>query len=1427
MSVIYTQGGAASVADATTTTSGKVRLATIAEAGGTSEAIAVTPAGLQAEISGLANGIIYRGSIDVADFGTTLANAELGDYYKISTGGTSGGVVYSVGDSIIVNADMGGTFSDAKLDRIDNVDPSTSDEITGNHNATNYTATNSDTLTTHLSGLDTKLGTLATVATSGAYADLSGTPTLATVATSGDYNDLANTPTLATVATSGDYNDLVNKPSADDLAADHVATNYTAADVNVDDHLAGIDSKLGTLATVATSGDYNDLLNAPALATVATSGAYADLSGTPTLATVATSGDYSDLLNTPSADDLAADHVPTNYTAADVNIDDHLAGIDTALGALGGFSSIVASNTANVVAIDSNTFVTLSSSNTVYPWKISVPASPSDGDAIALTVASGSDGEQANSRTAIEVYASDATTLLHTLNPNARRTLWVVYESASSSWLASPSYDALNRGSATSTTLTASKFGFEEIHIMERNTGDYPLTLPAAADVELGQVQIIRLRGPRNLAITSAASDIVDPTETNYSLSASNSITVRADAGEIKIKRVERIGVAYYELDAPLANLGDLAPLASPTFSGVPEAPTATAGTNTQQIATTAFVSAAVVAAGGLSNIVEDTSPQLGAALDVNGFAITSATGSNGDVTLDPDGTGDIAIGADLIPDADGTHTIGSESARYVSTYSDLNGAIRFKAKNDQGTAINKGDVVYIHSVSGDVPTVKLAQANNASTMPAFGLAASGANDQAEVQIISFGNLTAYDTTTLSLSVGDTLYVSATNAGELTNTAPAGEANLIQNIGRVVRASATEGIIKVGGAGRSAATPNLNDGKIFLGDSNNRSVPTALSSIALSSFNDDLSYQPLDDGLTSIAGLTTSGDELLYTTASDTYATATITAAGRALIDDADAAAQRTTLGLATVASSGAYSDLSGTPSADDLLADHTAVNYTASNANIDGHLAGIDSALASVGGSTNPNIYATTSSSYSPSASDAPDLNVWYGASSTANFTLTLPSITTVLTGTGATNSVVETFEMWVGRAVDGDIVINATDGIDGIGGASNTNVTTLTVSAGQWIKIVGWKTSSTNGKYLIGDPQSSSGISNIVEDTTPQLGGDLDPNGNAISGALIPSAANTYALGSADAEWSDLFLGDQGVINFGNDQDITLTHDTDRGLVIAQSAGDAFYPRLTLLNSNDGSLSHGELQFESQSGSPANNDFISRILSRGRNSAAQGFDYTKFVTRIGNVTDAAEAGKMVFHVATAGTVAGNPGTTALELYGDASGEIIAKIAEHDGASSGLMLGSTLVTSSAAELNLLDGGATVGSSITIADTDGIIVNDGGVSKLVPALDLKTYAGGGGGGTSYTYSAISSTTTAQAWYHYSVDTSSSAVTLNLPALSSVTDGDEIRVKLRVAGNDLTIDANSTETIDGQQTQTLSVATSSITLVAGSTEWEIV
>jgi len=66
--------------------------------------------------------------------------------------------------------------------------------------------------------------------------------------------------------------------------------------------------------------------------------------------------------------------------------------------------------------------------------------------------------------------------------------------------------------------------------------------------------------------------------------------------------------------------------------------------------------------------------------------------------------------------------------------------------------------------------------------------------------------------------------------------------------------------------------------------------------------------QAYDAGLQSIAGLTTAANQTIYTTASDTYATTSLTAFGRSLIDDADATTARTTLGLGTIATQNANS---------------------------------------------------------------------------------------------------------------------------------------------------------------------------------------------------------------------------------------------------------------------------------------------------------------------------------------------------------------------------------------------------------------------------------------------------------------------------------------------------------------------------------------
>ncbi|MGO4619033.1 hypothetical protein AB4Z34_05325 [Ensifer sp. 2YAB10] len=68
--------------------------------------------------------------------------------------------------------------------------------------------------------------------------------------------------------------------------------------------------------------------------------------------------------------------------------------------------------------------------------------------------------------------------------------------------------------------------------------------------------------------------------------------------------------------------------------------------------------------------------------------------------------------------------------------------------------------------------------------------------------------------------------------------------------------------------------------------------------------------QAYDAGLQSIAGLTTVANQMLYTTGTDLYATTALTPFARTILDDADAATMKATLGLAAVASSGSASDL-------------------------------------------------------------------------------------------------------------------------------------------------------------------------------------------------------------------------------------------------------------------------------------------------------------------------------------------------------------------------------------------------------------------------------------------------------------------------------------------------------------------------------------
>jgi hypothetical protein len=76
----------------------------------------------------------------------------------------------------------------------------------------------------------------------------------------------------------------------------------------------------------------------------------------------------------------------------------------------------------------------------------------------------------------------------------------------------------------------------------------------------------------------------------------------------------------------------------------------------------------------------------------------------------------------------------------------------------------------------------------------------------------------------------------------------------------------------------------------------------------------DVGAQPADATLTALAGITVAANKLIYATGADTFTTCDLTAFGRTVIACADAAALIAALGLATVATTGAYSDLSGRP---------------------------------------------------------------------------------------------------------------------------------------------------------------------------------------------------------------------------------------------------------------------------------------------------------------------------------------------------------------------------------------------------------------------------------------------------------------------------------------------------------------------------------
>jgi hypothetical protein len=178
--------------------------------------------------------------------------------------------------------------------------------------------------------------------------------------------------------------------------------------------------------------------------------------------------------------------------------------------------------------------------------------------------------------------------------------------------------------------------------------------------------------------------------------------------------------------------------------------------------------------------------------------------------------------------------SISFEDARGVTTAVSLGGSYEIKeaqnvvelVRNESGSTINRGTPVAIvgfDSGSGR-PLIAPADADNAARMPCIGLVAEQITNNSNGAVIATGVSVGFDTSTFT--AGDIVFI-GTSPGTLVTSAPTGESSQVQNIGKVT-VSASNGRILVMGPGRSNATPNLNNGKIFIGNASNQAVTDTL-----------------------------------------------------------------------------------------------------------------------------------------------------------------------------------------------------------------------------------------------------------------------------------------------------------------------------------------------------------------------------------------------------------------------------------------------------------------------------------------------------------------------------------------------------------------------------------------------------------------------
>ena len=251
---------------------------------------------------------------------------------------------------------------------------------------------------------------------------------------------------------------------------------------------------------------------------------------------------------------------------------------------------------------------------------------------------------------------------------------------------------------------------------------------------------------------------------------------------------------------------------------------------------------------------------------------------------------------------------------------------------------------------------------------------------------------------------------------------------------------------------------------------------------------------------------------------------------------------------------------------------------------------------------------------------------------------------------------------------------------------------------------------TSSLQFKDLYLDGTATIDILQV--DTNATITANLTVNGNTtlgnaasdtvtvtadVASPLIPSADDTYDLGAVGSEWRNLYI--DGTANI--DALVADTADINGGTVDGAVIGGASAAAITGTTITGtsfviGSADINEAELETIDGVTAGTVAASKAIV---------VDGNKDFTGARNVT-----------------ITGELDAATLDISGDVD---IDGTLETDA----LSIASTAVTSTAAELNIVDGD-TSASTITLADADRVIVNDNGTMKQVAITNLTTYLGG-------------------------------------------------------------------------------------------------